>query len=783
MKLLKLTALALGALTLGMSSCSKEDEFANVNGNSRTSGQITNFELGAKMGEVEFLPLANNTTPKGNSEEDMRATLHSKAAPSEGDQWVTTSYKVADFGVGSGKINARWGVLLGAAKTVDAKSCTAATATEITTGPVTENTIWYNENGAQTINSQSLKMYCQTGAAFGNNVNKCWMCLDGKPGSDTDDTEMSKQYFKIGGEADPNHEITGLAVAGGEKQDGRHIPVMTDVRNYFDFKQKEDGSQADAKFAPRGSLIALLINNKLGSAIKLKAIVVAKDNNALDFSGYFDFNVDTTDPIVRAKFVAQYPGSAPSALVFPVTQDAKVNIGIENPETMFYVWGIQKETMKGKPFRVQLRYELSGKEYTSRTFRVYPAKTQSQLTATSVFEEGKAYKTILHLDAIQQKGGSSGTDWSEGENYAKNIKLNAVNPLALVAKYDIAKVAEPIAIDGRRQLKFVKENKVKNDTDYTHYDAGVDVGFYTWPEAMRLFGYDVDDKVAVQYKAGGTPEEGFNDAGYKKGSLFDQLNTAQFKEIKYQTIDGQDYYIPTINELRAITPPYITPGESAELQTKNPSPHLQLIKFNNAWDYHLLNADGGIRRIGQTPNRGFRTGLDPVQIGEITLQPEAYYDEYRTVNIGSGSEPNWVTYAIRFRGTKFESAWRYEYKKADEANGGNRFIIKNVMLWKGSDKNLIQDDEKSVATEEFFKNSNTTERVFPLYGQIHAKYNEADLTSPSSDIGSLHQRYHNWGRNVLGWKSASRFSVYLEEAYSAPTYRVYGFCLRPFARH
>ncbi len=774
-------ALALGLMGLAVVSCSKDHELSGLGDNPQTGIETKSFSLGASMGEVEFLPLANNTRPEG-SDEDLRATLHSKA----GANWVTTSYKWDDFGTEAGKVNARWGVLLGADKQVDAKSCTNAVQNEITDAPIPANTIWYNDGGgATTLTAQSVKMYCQTGEAFGTNVNKSWMCLDGRPGGDSG-VEQSKQYFKIGDTADPNEEIVGLPAAGGANQEGRHIPVMTNVRDYDDFKQQEGGAQGLATFAPRGSLIGLIVNNKLGANIKIKAIIVAKDKNALDFSGYFDFNVTGNDPIQAANFVAEYPSSAGSALVLPVKNDAGATIAKDAQDKIFYVWGIQKASEKGKPFRVQLRYDLNGKEMTSRTFRVYPAASKAALTSNSKFVEGKAYKTILNLDAIQQDGGSVGSDWIDGENYVEHTKLNAINPLALVAKYDIAKVDAPINIDESRELKFVADQKIKVngvgdvETDYANFIKGQDVGIYTWAEAMRLFGYDVEDNTAPQYD-GSLPKNQWFEGSAWDTTLKDRFydKNSDIWETKYKTISGQDYYLPNRKELNAIIPFWISQVNSMAIQTKDASVELQLVIFTNDWADHLEDEDLGVRRIGQTPNKGYKEGLKLVQIGDVVLDEKDYYDEYLTKEVGSGTG-NYVTYAKRFIGTKFESAWRYEYKKADLVNGGNRLVIKNVMLWKNSGKSLVTD----ISTEAFFDINNSIERSFPAYGYIPRKHDEFAATTNSTVAGSGAFGYR-WSSTMASWRSSYnlRFREVNGGAYIGNDARSNAFSLRPFVRH
>ncbi len=775
MRLKSLRALTLGFIGLALFSC--EDNNNPIKNRIDEPSGTKTFELSAKMGEVAIEPIANNTNPEVDDDE-LRATLHFNNT----NAWATTSYKWDEFGVGAGKTNARWGAILGANLQPDAKSCTRVTETEITSTPILGNTIWFNILGSKTIAGQKLKMYCQTGGSFGGNVVKSWMCLGGRPGGDIE-PELTRQYFKIGEESNPNKLIAGLKA--GEKQEGRDIPVMTHVRPYIDFKQKADGGQADATFAPRGSLIGLIINNKLARTITVTDIIVRKDN-ALNFSGYFDWNVKGA-LMKHAKFEPQYPNGN-TAIIIPVKQDGTNNVIVANNDdskkhndnpTIFYLWGIQDLAKKGQPLRVQIRYKstvngVDNTVLTTRTFRVYPGKTKAE-GEQGQFEEGRAYKTILKLDEMQQKGGTyeDSQDWRDGEDYVENVKLNAINPLQFVAKYDIAKTN---VTDGSAELKFVSNHNIKAnipvtapETDYKKFKEGTDVGFYTWAEAMRLFGYDVDENVAPTYNANGQT----NDEKYIKGTGWETLDKQQFKTPKYKDINGQEYYIPNIKEWTAIIPYWISPEASIALQNVNQSAavHLNLVSFNNKWNEHLSDAIYKVRTIGYPIGK---LGLEDVQIGDILLRKKDYIDEYITKQIGD----SFVTYAIRFRGTKFESAWRYEYRKSNKYGSIDTYdlVIQNVMLWKNSDRKLY-GIANNVATEEFFNTANTIERIFPAYGKIVDKKNRTIIII-SKDYSS-----HCWARDYKNFRKGHAMYFNGKFALSGSTFQTDGAFIRPFARN
>ncbi len=783
-------AIALGLMGLALFSCEDNNNPITNGVDTPTTGTAKTFTLSATMGEVAIEPLANNTNPKVD-EDDLRATLHFH----DDDAWATTSYAWNEFGVGAGKTNARWGGLLGANLQPDAKNCTKAVQDEMTAGSdVDQNTIWFNIGNNTTISGQKLMMYCKSGNVFGGNLAKSLMCIGGRPGGDSG-AELTRQYFKIGEDSNPNKLIAGLKA--GENQENRSIPVMTHVRPYADFKATADGGQAAATFAPRGSLIGLIINNKLGRQITVTDIIVRKDN-ALNFSGYFDWNV-TESGLHHANFEPQYPNGN-TAIIIPVKQDGTNNVIAANNDvnkkhndnpSIFYLWGIQDLAKKGQPLRVQIRYKSNYKGnpeaiLTTRTFRVYPGKTKAE-GEKRLFEDGRAYKTILNLDAIQQKGGTfaGSTDWKDGEDYVKNVELNAINPLQFVAKYDIAKVANTQGLD--HELKFVTNHNIKAneagdnvETDYTKFEVGKDVGYYTWAEAMRLFGYNVSDDTAPTYNPAA---ENYDDK-WGAGPGWENLKNKDFTERKYRNIAGQDYYLPEEADMRAIIPSYISLENSNLLKSKKleDKSYLPLLTWDNQWDKFLTTESKKIRKIGKGQVAKYPDYSSFVRIGDISLRANTFYDEYITKDING----SYVTYAIRFRGTKFESAWRYERKKAQMIGTIQTYsiLIKNVMLWKNSDKTL-EEGINSVATEEFFELNNTIERTFPIRGIITARFSYTDPANTSlNHVGGEDTYRFSWLRD-LGDKDSSPIfrNGNPESLYVGSTRRVHGLLLRPFARN
>ncbi len=198
---------------------------------------------------------------------------------------------------------------------------------------------------------------------------------------------------------------------------------------------------------------------------------------------------------------------------------------------------------------------------------------------------------------------------------------------------------------------------------------------------------------------------------------------------------------------------------------------MQLVSFTNDWNTVLSTPF--VRTIGKEI-----AGLKKVQIGDEILLPTDYEDNYITKEVGVGSG-NFLVYAKRFIGTKYESAWRYEYKTGDATNGGSRLIIKNVMLWKNSGKSLVND----IAKETFFDINNSTERIFPASGFIWMKYNQGGSPASSTTVSLLGGYGYYWTSTLSSWNDACGWNVFHSfiNLSDFPTSR--GYTLRPFKKH
>ncbi len=478
-------------LSLGLVACSKS-ELSNQAG-AEQEHTAQHFELNTSLGGVKVLELNSEIVHQSNLNEDyLRANLHFNGVK----KITTTTFSAADLGVrmngttAGDKINARWGVIYGTNQYL-AKNCTKSVTTPQFASA--ENIVYFQPNtSSSTINGAKLKMYCYSAETLGN-VQKGWLCLDGVEGTEANST---KQYFmsEQGGRAiktDPNERIEG--VAKGNFQKDRHIPVMTDVVPFSVLTSKS----ASVRFAPRGSLLGLCLENKLGSDITVTSIVVEKAG-AFAYSGYFDWSVGSG----RATFTPEYTASQnTTALVFPVYTKGSNTTGytVANGNTefpCFYLWGMQKEAKKGNAMQVQIRYKLAGssEEKTSMTFNIYAPDSQTE-NGVKKFDEGYAYNAVITLKEGNKTGGSTGKEWNNGGvlptnngcpnngNTGGHVCPKTVKggktPLDFVAEYDVNN-----APAGQKALRNSYSLPVTNVVANLR---STDVGYYTWEEAVALF--------------------------------------------------------------------------------------------------------------------------------------------------------------------------------------------------------------------------------------------------------------------------------------------------------
>ncbi len=121
---------------------------------------------------------------------------------------------------------------------------------------------------------------------------------------------------------------------------------------------------------------------------------------------------------------------------------------------------------------------------------------------------------------------------------------------------------------------------------------------------------------------------------------------------------------------------------------------------------------------------GGRTLREYAQVGQMAQKE--YQSDYITVREGA----KYVTYALRFKGTYWESAWRYS---SDQINQVNMLTIKCVPL-----RDKADIEFRDIRNPDFFERNEATIRSFPAYG-FHR------FNSPHQDNNTIREK-NVWSR-------------------------------------
>ncbi len=470
-------------------------------------------------------------------------------------------------------------------------------------------------------------------------------------------------YFAVGGERNgqylefnkehntsPNAKIVGIMK--DEPQLARQIPLMTDV---MAFNKILGEGKTKVKLKPRGCLIGLCFVNKLDEDITITDIVVPK-YNALYFEGKFDMQNSTEST------------TAPYSINF------KNSTCTDNRQTKFD-GGEIKDEEEFYPYPVYDNNTTTNKGYVLQP-----------VGASSITQNIKDNLPIFHLWGMPRTSGcgqdrlsfyvkftKGGTElktrifsitlprnkaFKEGKSYRLAILLNEK---ALPTTYG----------SGRNPLMYVAENSVNRGaslgpadplmpeflTDLRPHPTGF-VNHYNMPTTGDVRTHLPTD---VGYFT-------FNEAI----ALFDSSNPAYCPFLA-------NYVLPTLEQWNSIVPSY-DKGEYYIVFKDSPRDPNFLEK---ALKKRVVNDK--MIKIGSEAARTYNSDF-------ITKAECPYY----------------VTYALRFKGTPHESAWRYSWSYTR-----NAMIIECIGGFQYSGKKLID-----ISYPEFFsENTHTVKRIFPAYGK------------------------------------------------------------------
>ncbi len=111
--------------------------------------------------------------------------------------------------------------------------------------------------------------------------------------------------------------------------------------------------------------------------------------------------------------------------------------------------------------------------------------------------------------------------------------------------------------------------------------------------------------------------------------------------------------------------------------------------------------------IYTSDTRSKKTFTETAQVGETLAQD--YTSEFITVDEGG----IFVTYALRFKGTDWVSAWRYAYATTAK----EKFVIKCLSLKDKPNVNSL-DLEQDIVNPSLFTTNACSVRTFPMYGRL-----------------------------------------------------------------
>ncbi len=167
-------------------------------------------------------------------------------------------------------------------------------------------------------------------------------------------------------------------------------------------------------------------------------------------------------------------------------------------------------------------------------------------------------------------------------------------------------------------------------------------------------------------------------------------------------------------------------------------------------------------------DQGVLTRTEFAQVGSEAAQE--YTSEYVTKKEGE----RFVTYALRFKGTKWQSAWQYS---VTTAGNGLAHLIQCINL---KDQTI---DLSTIAEASFFEGKAKTVRVLPVYGFYSANKLAGigeqsgfwgSESNPSNSLLGMHIYYYPVVRTLNGYTSKI-------VAYSAAgAQKIKGIQIRPF---
>ncbi len=183
-------------------------------------------------------------------------------------------------------------------------------------------------------------------------------------------------------------------------------------------------------------------------------------------------------------------------------------------------------------------------------------------------------------------------------------------------------------------------------------------------------------------------------------------------------------------------------------------------------NYVLPTKEQWLSILPETPRVRFDSSQSdsfPAEECQVGNTPKQSYDsEYITI----AEDGSFVTYALRFKGTNWESAWRYSWDDTRKA-----LVVKCID---------VHEQHKSLYSiyndTSFFTGTNVTVRIFPAYN-----YRDYD----NSNVYGFGDYGHYWSSSLGISSESASYAVFDSEEVGgiANTYSLNGLAVRPFKKN
>lgn len=281
-----------------------------------------------------------------------------------------------------------------------------------------------------------LQLHCELPENAATENPATWIAMDGNLVGD-------KLVFE--GEWSPNKSLK--AIKEGEKDEARHLPLMTPQLDFNSVFDCEAFAKERVICNPRGVMLGIALVNRLGADVEVTGIHFPK-NNGVFLEG--SFNTKKWLPATGERKSCMVFEGKNEDFVYPVSnatyKDFSTLNGDKNQLPLINVWAFPNEA--NQKLRFYVDYRFNGGNY-------------------------KSSKVEIDL---------SNSPLKEGMSYRVPVKLQPLTPLTFLGDFDVNAEENGLINEG------------KNATDYSK------VAFLTQEEAMQFWAKNEDKPFLSHYR-------------------------------------------------------------------------------------------------------------------------------------------------------------------------------------------------------------------------------------------------------------------------------------------